>query len=156
MAVELETFVAGQGVNCNKLNGNFSKLQTQANANESQLRTISDTALLKDGSNLSQEIINKFNEVIPKTLSCNGDVSLEDNSVYYLTLTGNSNIVLPVVDSDQLSHTIIATVNGGLFSLGLGTSKHLLQDIDVDTTAPYNILFIFNKIDNSWYYCLTQ
>lgn len=152
----MKVFEAGKGINANKINENFAELQSIINTNEAAINNVADTALRIDGTNLTQEIINDFQKIQPIVLSESGDISLEDNKVYFLSLTDNANIRLPVVEQDSYSHTIRLTVQGSLYSLSLGTSKHLLQDIDVDTTAPYNVMFIFNKLDNSWYYCLTQ
>ena len=150
------TFVAGKGVNVVKLNDNFDEVKTDANDNESALTEISNTALLKDGSNLTQEMIDIFNQDTPTILSTTGTISLVDNSVNFLTLTGNGTISLPSVAADQYSHTIILTVAGGNHTLNLGTTKHLSQNVDLDTENPYNVMYIYNKLDSSWYYCLTQ
>lgn len=152
----LIVFKPNNGINCNSLNSNFEKIRTKTNSNESALSTISSTALKKDGSNLTQEIINNFNQIIPKEITAGGNISVADGDAIFLTLTSNSTILLPEIQPDSLSHTITMTVAGSLYSLNLGTPYHLLQNSDVDTTAPYSIMYLYNKLDNKWYYLLTQ
>lgn len=150
------TFVAGKGVNVNKLNPNFTEVKDEANANESALTAISNTALLKDGSNITQDLKDTFMSETETIISSAGNISLLDNTSNFLTLTGNGTIVLPVIAADQLAHTIRLVIDGGSYSLNLGTTKHLLTNPDVDTTLPYFVMYIFNKIDSSWYYSLSQ
>lgn len=152
----LNIFEAGKGINAVKINDNFSQVQNQSNTNETAINNIASTALLKDGSNLTQSAINTFQQQTPNILSTAGTISLTDNTANFLTLTGNGTISLPAVASDQYSHTITLVVEGGSYSLGLGTVKHLYNPIVIDTTKTYNVMYIYNKIDNSWYYSLTQ
>lgn len=149
-------FEAGKGINAVKINANFAELQSQTNTNETDIGNLANTALLKDGSNLTQSAINAFQQQTPNILSADGTISLADNSANFLTLTGNGTISLPAVASDQYSHTITLTVQGGSYSLNLGATKHIYNPFEIDTTQPYNVLYIYNKIDNSWYYSLTQ
>lgn len=152
----LNIFEAGKGINATKINDNFSQVQNQSNTNETAINNIASTALLKDGSNLTQSAINTFQQQTPNILSTDGIISLADNTANFLTLTGNGTISLPAIASDQYSHTISLVVAGSSYSLGLGTLNHLYQPITIDTTKTYNIIYIYNKIDNSWYYGLTQ
>jgi hypothetical protein len=150
-------FSPGKGINMVKLNQNFAGLQQKSNTNETKINNIAATALKADGSNVTQTMIDEFNTVTPNIITGSGNVNLTDNSVNFLTLTANSDVILPVITpGDSYSHTIVVVVAGSLFSLSLGTSAHLLQNSDVDTTLPYSVMYVFNKIDNQWYYCLTQ
>lgn len=157
----LEVFQAGKGVNCVKLNFNFSELQTQTNSNESRINDVENTALKKDGSNLTASIVADFQKQTPIVLSRSGNISLADNSSNFLTLTGNNSnkIVLPTITSDNYSHTINLTVQGSNYSLDITTATsghHLYNDLSIDPTKTYNVLFIYNKIDHYWYYSITQ
>lgn len=152
----LYTFSAGKGINQVKLNYNFGQLQQQSNTNETNIDTIANTALLKDGSNLTQTIIDEFQQQTPNILSTSGTIALTDNSANFLTLTDNGTISLPNVPANQYSHTINLVVSGSAYSLDLGTTKHLYNPLVIDTTQTYNVLYIYNKIDNSWYYSITQ
>lgn len=152
----LHIFEAGKGINAVKINDNFSQVQNQSNTNETAINNIESTALLKDGSNLTQSAINTFQQQTPNVLSRSGTISLTDNTANFLTLTGNGTISLPAVASDQYSHTISLVVAGSSRSLGLGTTYHLYNNLDIDTTKTYNVLYIYNKLDNHWYYSLTQ
>lgn len=152
----LNIFEAGKGINAVKINDNFSQVQSQSNTNETAINNIASTALLKDGSNLTQSAINTFQQQTPHILRRSGTISLTDNTANFLTLTGNGTISLPAVASDQYSHTISLVVAGGAYSLGLGTTYHLYNNLDIDTTKTYNVLYIYNKLDNHWYYSLTQ
>lgn len=152
----LNIFEAGKGINATKINDNFSQVQNQSNTNETAINNIASTALLKDGSNLTQSAINTFQQQTPNILSSSGTISLSDNTANFLTLTGNGTISLPAVASDQYSHTISLVVAGGSYSLGLGTTYHLYNNLAIDTTKMYNVLYIYNKLDNHWYYSLTQ
>lgn len=152
----LNIFETGKGINAVKINDNFSQVQNQSNTNETAINNIASTALLKDGSNLTQSAINTFQQQTPNILSADGTISLADNTANFLTLTGNGTISLPAVTSDQYSHTISLVVAGGSYSLGLGTTYHLYNNLDIDTTQTYNVLYIYNKLDNHWYYSLTQ
>ena len=152
----LNIFEAGKGINAVKINDNFSQVQSQSNTNETAINNIADTALLKDGSNLTQSAINTFQQQTPRILRRSGTISLLDNTANFLTLTGNGTISLPAVASGQYSHTISLVVAGGSYSLGLGTTYHLYNNLDIDTTKTYNVLYIYNKLDNHWYYSLTQ
>ena len=151
----MHTFEAGKGINCNKLNENFTEVAQDANANEKQLNRIESTTLKKDGSNLTQEIVDDFNKSEPVVLSARGTIALEDNKTYFLTLTGGANISLPTIQDDIYSHTIAVTVQGSSYVLDLGTEYHLLQ-LDIDRTEPYSVLYTYNKIDKHWYYAVTQ
>ena len=154
----LHIFEAGKGINAEKINDNFSQVQTQSNTNETAINNIADTALLKDGSNLTQSAINTFQQQTVNVITGDGTISLADNPTVanFLTLTGNGTISLPTGASDQYSHTISLVVAGGPYSLGLGTTYHLYNNLDIDTTKTYNVLYIYNKLDNHWYYSLTQ
>lgn len=154
----LNIFEAGKGINATKINDNFSQVQNQSNTNETAINNIASTALLKDGSNLTQSAIDTFQQQTPNILSTSGAISLADNTANFLTLTGNNTnrIVLPAVASDQYSHTISLVVAGGPYSLALGTTYHLYNYLLIDTTKTYNVLYVYNKLDNHWYYSLTQ
>ena len=152
----LNIFEAGKGINAVKINDNFSQVQNQSNTNETAINNIASTALLKDGSNLTQSAINTFQQQTPRILRRSGTISLLDNTANFLTLTGNGTISLPAVASDQYSHTISLVVAGSSYSLSLGTTYHLYNNLDIDTTQTYNVLYIYNKLDNHWYYSLTQ
>lgn len=158
----MNIFQAGKGINAVKINDNFSQLQTQSNNNETAINNIASTALLKDGSNLTQSIIDNFQQQTPNVLSGSGTIALPDNSANFLTLTGNNNnvIQLPTIASgDPYSHTINLVVAGSSYSLDIQTAtggKHLYNDLSIDPTQTYNVLFVYNKLDNSWYYSITQ
>lgn len=156
----LHIFQAGKGINANKINANFAEVQQQANTNESDINNIANTALLKDGSNLTQSIIDKFQQQTPIMLSTDGDISLTDNRVHYLELTGNNSnrVMLPTPGSDSYSHTIVLIVEGSSYSLDIanGTAGPISSQFNVDTEIPYNVMYIYNKINNSWYYSLSQ
>lgn len=150
-------FEAGKGINAVKINANFSELQTQTNTNETDIGTLASTALLKDGSNITPSLVATFQQQTPNVITGDGTISLTDNSANFLTLTDNGTISLPTVPADQYSHTINVVVAGGAYSLDLGTTKHLYNPaMTIDTTQTYNVLYIYNKIDNSWYYSITQ
>lgn len=149
-------FEAGKGINAEKINANFAELQSQTNINETDIGNLANTALLKDGSNITPSLVATFNQQTPNVLSRSGTISLADNTANFLTLTGNGTISLPAVPNDQYSHTISLVVAGGSYSLGLGTIYHLYNNLDIDTTKTYNVLYIYNKLDNHWYYSLTQ
>lgn len=155
----MNIFQAGKGINAVKINNNFSQLQTRSNNNETAINNIAKAALLKDGSNLTQSAINTFQQQTPNILSRSGTIALSDNTANFLTLTGNGTISLPAVASDQYSHTISLVVAGSNYSLDISTAtgdKHLLNSIYVDPTQTYNVLFVYNKLDKSWYYSITQ
>ena len=155
----LNIFEAGKGINAVKINDNFSQVQNQSNTNETAINNIASTALLKDGSNLTQSAINTFQQQTPNILSADGTISLADNTANFLTLTGNGTISLPAIASDQYSHTISLVVAGSSYSLDFNTAtggRHLFNNLDVDPTQTYSVLFIYNKLDNHWYYSLTQ
>lgn len=159
----LVQFQAGNGINCNSLNANFEACRAAVNANESSLSTIASTALKKDGSNIEDEAIQKFQEtpaeVLDNTLSTH---ELADNTTYFLDPTKNTTVVLPNVSSDEFSHTVVLIVQGSNYTVtsknkaGQVITKHLLNDLDVDTTETYCIMYVYNKLDNSWYYNITQ
>ena len=157
---DLWVFSAGKGINQIKLNYNFAELQQESNANETAINNIASTALLKDGSNLTQTIINEFQQQTPVILSGDGNINLTDNKVHFLTLTGNNTnqVVLPTPAQDGYSHTIVLIVDGSNYSLDIanGTAGHLYNNIIVDTASAYSVMYIYNKLNNSWYYSLTQ
>lgn len=154
---ELHQFQAKKGINAKKLNENFSFVAKQANDNEIALDVIAKTALLKDGSNLSQDIINEFNrDIDPIYLSGAAEIALTDNQTHFLTLTGNANIVLPTVLNDSVSHTIVLVVQGSDYTLHLGTEKYLNAPGELKTEQTYQVFYVYNKLDKSWYYCLGQ
>lgn len=153
---QLWVFQAGDGINATKLNDNFDAMQSKTNNNENTINTLSNTALMKDGSNLTQDIVDDFQSQTPNILSASGTIALTDNTANFLTLTGNGTISLPTITADQYSHTIILVVEGSAYTLDLGVTKHLYNPLAVDTTQTYNVMYVYNKIENEWYYSLTQ
>lgn len=158
----MNIFQAGKGINAVKINDNFSQLQTRSNNNETAINNMAKAALWKDGSNLTQSIIDDFQQQTPNVLSGSGTIALTDNSANFLTLTGNNKnvIQLPTIGSgDPYSHTINLVVAGSSYSLDIKTAtggKHLYNDLSIDPTQTYNVLFVYNKLDKSWYYSITQ
>lgn len=158
----MHVFYAGDGINKTKLNDNFKEVQNSANANEQALSQIAAYALHKDGSNLTQDIINKFNKKQPNILPQYGEIYLSDNSVNFLNPTGNVTIILPSVVNVNYSHTIVLIVQGSSYSVKTVTdsradvTKHLYNDLHIDTTKTYNLMYVYNPIDMNWYYSLTQ
>lgn len=150
------TFQAGKGINVTKLNSNFNEVVQKANTNEEKLVDIANKSLLKDGSNLTQTIVEDFNRHEPIYLSGSGTKTLTDNRTHYLTLTGNVTISLPTPANDMMSHTIVLLVQGSNYTLNLGTGKYLNSPGELKTTNPYQVLYVYNKLDKSWYYCLGQ
>lgn len=152
-------FEAGKGINAISINANFKYIQDSANSNESKLTDIDSRALRKDGTNIEQDIVNKFQQEEPILLENKvGDISLTDNKVHFLTLSGNAKVVLPTVLTDQFSHTIVLIVDGSNYTLNAsnGTAGHLYNNLSVDPTKPYSVKYIYNKINKKWYYSLTQ
>ena len=153
----MHTFEAGKGINAVKINENFTEVIDLANANETALLQLSQTALLKDGSNLSQDVVDKFKQDEPIVLeSRQGDIALTDNKTHFLSLSGNGKIVLPSVVDDQFSHTITLIVEGSNYSLELGTTKPILTRENIDVSKTYNLLYIYHKVNRAWYYYITQ
>ena len=153
----MHTFEAGKGINAIKINENFTEVRDLANNNETTLYRLSQTALLKDGSNLTQDIITKFQQEEPVVLTNkSGDISLTDNKTHFLSLSGSGKIVLPTVLTDQFSHTITLIVDGGSYSLDLGSTNVILTKGDVDVSKPYNVLYIYHKVHRAWYYYISQ
>lgn len=154
------TFEAGKGVNLVKLNANFTEVQNLANTNETALLRIEQTALRKDGRNLTQDIVDEFRQETPIVLSNKkGDISLTDNKTHFLSLSGAGKIVLPTVPTDQFSHTITLIVDGSSYALDAsngGTLPQILTKGDVDVSKPYNVLYIYHKVHRAWYYYISQ
>lgn len=155
-------FNAGEGISAPDLNTNFNNLKNQTNQNESDITTITNTALRIDGSNVSDATVAAFNRNIIVTLSGSGTSNLTDNAEHFLAPTGNCTLNLPsVTQGDGFSHTVNIAVMGSNFGVtvkynGSAVTTHLLNDTSVNTTAPYNLLYMYNHIDGKWYYYLTQ
>jgi hypothetical protein len=155
----MHTFEAGKGINALKINENFTEVMDLANANETALLGIEQTALRKDGTNLTQEIVDDFKKDEPIVLNNAGDILLTDNRSHFLTLTGNGAIVLPTVLTDQFSHTITLVVQPTEFSLTLDKSQSagiLGTNTEIIETDPFSVLYVYNKIDKKWYYYISQ
>lgn len=155
----MHTFEAGKGINALKINENFTEVMDLANANETALLRIEQTALRKDGRNLTQEIVDDFKKDEPIVLNNSGDILLTDNRSHFLTLTGNGAIVLPTVLTDQFSHTITLVVQPTEFSLTLDKSQSagvLGTNTEIIETDPFSVLYVYNKIDKKWYYYISQ
>ena len=152
----MNVFEAGKGINCVKINDNFSQLQTLTNDNETAIDTVANTALLKDGSNLTQAIVSEFQQQTPNIITADGTISLADNSANFLTLTDNGVISLPAVATDSYSHTITLVVEGSPYTLDLGTTYSILTKDDLDTTQPYSVLYMYHKVRGAWYYYISQ
>lgn len=156
----MNIFQAGKGINATKINDNFSQLQNQTNTNETNINTIANTALLKDGSNLTQSIVNDFNSSEPIVLESSGTISLTDNRVHYLTLTANNDnkIQLPSISSDSFSHTIVLIVAPSNYSLNIAEDTYgtIGSPVLLDSTLTYSVMYVYNKIDNHWYYTVSQ
>lgn len=159
---KLIVFQPRDGVNCNSLNQNFAKVQEDANSNEIALSTIAATALKKDGSNIEQPAIDKFQQTNTTILTWGPTIELADNSTNFLAPAGNTTVVLPNVESDGFSHTVVLIVQGSSYSVtsktqsGGNITKHLYNGLNVNTTQTYSLMYIYNKLDGSWYYSLTQ
>lgn len=153
----MHTFEAGKGINALKINENFTEVVDLANANETALLRIEQTALLKDGKNLSQEVVDKFKQDEPIVLeNRQGDITLTDNKSHFLSLSGAGKIVLPSIVDDQFSHTITLIVDGSSYSLDLGSTNVILTKGDVDVAKTYSVLYIYHKIHRAWYYYISQ
>lgn len=153
----MHTFEAGKGINAVKINENFTEVIDLANANETALLQLSQTALLKDGSNLSQDVVDKFKQDELIVLeNRQGDIVLTDNKTHFLSLSGAGKIVLPTVLTDQFSHTITLIVDGSSYSLDLGSTNVILTKGDVDVAKTYNVLYIYHKVHRAWYYYISQ
>lgn len=156
----MHTFEAGKGINAVKLNENFTEVVDLANANETALLRIEQTALRKNGENLTQDIVDEFRQETPIVLSNKkGDIYLTDNKTHFLSLSGNGKIILPNISDDQFSHTITLIVNGGSYTLDAsngGTLPQILTKGDVDVSKPYNVLYIYHKVHRAWYYYISQ
>lgn len=158
----MHTFEAGKGINALKINENFTEVMDLANANETALLGIEQTALRKDGTNLTQEVVDDFKKNEPIIISGEeaiGDITLTDNRSHFLTLTGNGAIVLPTVLTDQFSHTITLVVQPTEFSLTLDKSQSagvLGMNTEIIETDPFSVLYVYNKIDKKWYYYISQ
>ena len=150
------TFQAGKGINVTKLNSNFNEVVQKANANEEKLVDIANKSLLKDGSNLTQTIVEDFNRHEPIYLSGSGTQTLTDNRTHFLAPTGSVIISLPTPINDMMSHTIVLFVQGSDYTVTLGTEKYLNSPGELKTTNPYQVMYVYNKLDKSWYYCLGQ
>jgi len=156
----MHTFEAGKGINAVKINENFTEVIDLANANEAALLQLSQTALLKDGSNLSQDVVDKFKQDEPIVLeNRQGDIALTDNKTHFLSLSGNGKIILPNIADDQFSHTITLIVDGGSYTLDAsngGSLPHILTKSNVDVSKPYNVLYVYHKVHKTWYYYISQ
>lgn len=156
----MHTFEAGKGINALKINENFTEVMDLANSNETALSQLSQTALLKDGSNLSQDVVDKFKQDEPVVLENRlGDIALTDNKTHFLSLSGNGKIILPNIADDQFSHTITLIVDGGSYTLDAsngGSLPQILTKSNVDVSKPYNILYIYHKVHKTWYYYISQ
>lgn len=153
----MHTFEAGKGINAVKINENFTEVMDLANSNETALLQLSQTALLKDGSNLTQDVIDKFKQDEPIVLeNRQGDIALTDNKTHFLSLSGSGKIVLPTVLTDQFSHTITLIVDGSSYSLDLGSTNVILTKGDVDVAKTYSVLYIYHKVHRAWYYYISQ
>lgn len=152
-------FNAGEGISAPDLNTNFDNLKTQSNTNESGIADIDTNALRVDGTNVSDATVAAFNRSVVVTLGTSGSLQLTDNADHFLAPTGNCTLVFPTIDPNEnpkISHTINVAVQGSNYIVNHGLSNHLLYDSTVDTTAPYNLLFMYNHSDGNWYYYLTQ
>lgn len=154
----MNVFQAGKGINATKINDNFSQLQNKSNSNENSINNIYSNAIFKDGTNLSQTIVNEFQKQTPVVLeNQSGIISLNDNTVYFISLSSDTTISLPPISDDAYSHTIVVYVQGHSGKvLTLGTNKSFFSYLSASTSLPYSIMYIYNKIDKNWYYMLTQ
>ena len=153
----MHIFEAGKGINALNINKNFTDVMNLANANEVALLRIEQTALRKDGRNLTQDVVTQFQQDEPIILeNQKEDIVLTDNKTHFLSLSGNGKIVLPNIADDQYTHTITLIVEGGTHSLDLGTSNVILNKGDIDVEKTYNVLYIYHKVRRAWYYYISQ
>lgn len=153
-------FEAGKGINATNINADFKYVQDSANSNESKLTDIDSKALRKDGTNIEQDLVDKFKQDEPIVLENRwGDIALTDNKTHFLSLSGNGKIILPNISDDQFSHTITLIVNGSSYTLDAsngGTLPQILTKGDVDISKPCNVLYIYHKVHRAWYYYISQ
>lgn len=156
---QTQIFSAGKGINCIKLNQNFADLQTKSNTNETQINNIATNSLKKDGSNVTQSVVDAFNTVTPVVLTNqSGTITLQDNTPYYISLSGDAVLdTMPIVAPDGISHTITAVIQCNNYSFDMSVIHGTLGSvISIDTTKDYQVMFIYNKIDGYWYYSIGQ
>ena len=150
-------FNAGEGISAPDLNQNFEDLRVATNTNEAGITNIGANALRVDGTNVTDATVAAFNRSVVVTLGTSGTLQLTDNADHFLAPTGNCTLVFPTITpGDNISHTINVAVQGSNYIVNHGLTHHLLYDSTVDTTAPYNLLFMYNHSDSNWYYYLTQ
>jgi hypothetical protein len=153
----MHIFEAGKGINALNINKNFTDVMDLANANEVALLRIEQTALRKDGRNLTQDVVTQFQQDEPIILeNQKEDIVLTDNKTHFLSLSGAGKIVLPTIADDQFSHTITLIVDGSSYSLDLGSTNVILTKGDVDVAKTYSVLYIYHKIHRAWYYYISQ
>ena len=156
----MHIFEAGKGINALNINENFTDVMDLANANEVALLRIEQTALRKDGRNLTQDVVTQFQQDEPIILeNQKEDIVLTDNKTHFLSLSGNGKIILPNIADDQFSHTITLIVDGGSYTLDAsngGSLPQILTKSNVDVSKPYNVLYIYHKVHKTWYYYISQ
>ena len=153
----MHIFEAGKGINALNINKNFTDVMDLANANEVALLRIEQTALRKDGRNLTQDVVTQFQQDEPIILeNQKEDIVLTDNKTHFLSLSGAGKIALPTVLTDQFSHTITLIVDGSSYSLDLGSTNVILTKGDVDVAKTYSVLYIYHKVHRAWYYYISQ
>ena len=153
----LVIFHAGEGISAPDLNQNFEDLRVAVNINESGIDDIATNALKVDGTNVTDATVAAFNRSPVVILGTSGTLQLTDNAEHFLAPTGDCTLVFPTITpGDNITHTINVAVQGSNYGVSHGLTHHLLYDSTVDTTAPYNLLFMYNHSDGNWYYYLTQ
>lgn len=158
----MHIFEAGKGINATKINENFTEVINVANDNETALLQIANTALLKNGANVTQDMVTKFQQEEPILITgeeASGDIILTDNRTHFLSLTGNGKIVLPTVPTDEYSHTITLVVSSTEYTLDIsydGKAEILATNTELIEPNPFNVLYVFNKIEHKWNYYITQ
>ena len=97
--------------------------------------------------------LNMYKPTIPmSTMNASGTVTLEDNSGYSITATGNISFVLPTVTDLTILHKIfIQLYMSTARTIILGTSNYFDKTApDLSAAGMYNIMYEYDNARGSW------
>lgn len=108
---------------------------------------------------INQEIIEKINDIIDYVnmpivvLAGSGSITLTDNSINSITVSGDVTFALPTITDNTVFHEILIQVNmATAYNIGLGTTNYFNKTApDLSSAGTYNLYYEYDKATEQWY-----
>lgn len=101
--------------------------------------------------NENTEAINDYILVPINTLETSGTITLADNSINKITLSGNTTFTLPTVTDDTVYHQILVQLSASSnYQVDLGTSHYFGNSLPIISTGQYDLIYEYDPTGLGW------